>query len=96
MTCWDLTHPEDLEENQRLFNRMMQDAVPFQMERRLIRKDGSILWCNLSVAPVLDAEGKALSSVGVEVDITPRKEAEESLRQLNLELESRVEERTAA
>jgi PAS domain S-box-containing protein len=95
MTCWDLTHPEDLEENQRLFNRMMQDAVPFQMERRLIRKDGSILWCNLSVAPVLDAEGKALSSVGVEVDITPRKEAEESLRQLNLELESRVEERTA-
>lgn len=95
MSCWDLTHPDDLEENQRSFNRMIQDGVPFRMERRLIRKDGSILWCNLSVAPVLDAAGHAISAVGVEVDIMARKKAEESLRQLNLDLESRVEERTA-
>lgn len=95
MTCWDLTHPDDLEENHRLFNRMIQDGIPFRMERRLIRKDGSILWCNLSVAPVLDAEENPVSAVGVEVDITARKQAEESLRQLNLELENRVEERTA-
>ena len=94
-TCWDLTHPDDLDENQRLFNQMIRDGVPFQMERRLIRKDGSILWCNLSVAPVMDAWGNAVSAVGVEVDITARKQVEASLRQLNLELESRVEERTA-
>jgi signal transduction histidine kinase len=65
------------------------------MERRLIRKDGSILWCNLSVAPVLDASGMPVSAVGVEVDITDRKQMEASLRQWNLELERRVEERTA-
>jgi PAS domain S-box-containing protein len=94
-TCWDLTHPDDLEENQRLFYRMIRDGAPFQMERRLIRKDGSILWCNLSVAPVMDASGKPISAVGVEVDITTRKQVEASLRQLNLDLESRVEERTA-
>jgi signal transduction histidine kinase len=78
-----------------LFARMIQDGKPFQMERRLIRKDGSILWCNLSVAPVMDAWGNPVSAVGVEVDITARKQVEASLRQLNLELESRVEERTA-
>jgi PAS domain S-box-containing protein len=94
-SCWDLTHPDDLEENKRLFARMIQDGIPFQMERRLIRQDGSILWANVSVAPILDASGKAVSAVGVEVDITARKQAEDSLRQLNLELESRVEERTA-
>ncbi|HEY9526410.1 MAG TPA: PAS domain S-box protein, partial [Anaerolineales bacterium] len=94
-TCWDLTHPDDLEENQRLFERMMRDGVPFQMERRLIRQDGSILWSNLSVSPIKDISGTPVSAVGVEVDITARKQAEESLRKLNLELESRVETRTA-
>ena len=94
-TCWDLTHPDDLEENQRLFERMMMDGIPFQMERRLIRRDGSILWSNLSVSPIKDISGTPVSAVGVEVDITARKQAEESLRQLNLELESRVETRTA-
>jgi PAS domain S-box-containing protein len=94
-TCWDLTHPEDLEENQRLFAQMIREGIPFQMERRLLRRDGSVLWSNLSVSPIRDASGKPVSAVGVEVDITDRKQAEESLRQLNLELESRVESRTA-
>ncbi|HSL46100.1 MAG TPA: PAS domain S-box protein [Anaerolineales bacterium] len=94
-TCWDLTHPDDVEENKRLFARMIRDGIPFQMERRLIRSDGSILWANVSVAPIMDASGNPVSAVGVEVDITARKKAEASLRQLNLELESRVEMRTA-
>jgi two-component system, NarL family, sensor histidine kinase UhpB len=94
-TCWDLTHPADVEENKRLFERMIRDGTPFQMERRLIRQDGSILWANVSVSPVTDASGLPVSAVGVEVDITARKQAEESLRHMNLELERRVEERTA-
>jgi PAS domain S-box-containing protein len=94
-TCWDLTHPDDLEENRRLFERMMMDGVPFQMERRLIRRDGSVLWSNLSVSPIKDISGTPVAAVGVEVDITARKQAEESLQKLNLELESRVEMRTA-
>ena len=94
-TCWDLTHPDDMAEHKRRFEQMIRDGAPFQMERRLIRRDGSVLWSNLSVAPIMDAGGNPGSAVGVEVDITARKQAEESLRQLNLELESRVEKRTA-
>jgi PAS domain S-box-containing protein len=94
-TCWDLTHPDDIVENKRLFDQMITEGIPFQMERRLIRRDGSILWANVSVSPVLGVAGYPVSAVGVEVDITSRKQAEASLRQLNLELESRVEERTA-
>lgn len=93
-SCWDLTHPDDVEENKRLFGQMIRSGLPFQMERRLIRRDGSILWANVSVSPILNASGIPVSAVGVEVDITARKQAEEALRQLNLELESRVEART--
>jgi PAS domain S-box-containing protein len=94
-TCWELTHEEDVEENKRLFEQLMLDGIPFQLERRLIRRDGSILWSNVSVSPITDASGKPQSAVGVEVDITARKQAEADLRQLNLELESRVDRRTA-
>jgi len=94
-TCWDLTHPDDVEENKRLFERMITEGIPFHMERRIIRKDGSILWTDVSVSPVMDTAGYAVLCVGVEVDITARKQAEASIRKLNLELESRVEERTA-
>ena len=94
-TCWDLTHPDDVEQNKMLFQRMITEGIPFQMERRLIRQDGSILWANVSVSPIKDVSGKPVSAVGVEVDISARKQAEEALRRLNLELESRVEERTA-
>ena len=94
-SCWDLTHPDDVEENKRLFAQMIRDGIPFQMERRLIRRDGSVLWANVSVSPILDASGTPVSAVGVEVDITARKQAEEDLHHLNLELESRVETRTA-
>ena len=94
-TCWDLTHPDDVAENKRLWAKMLQDGLPFQMERRLMQRDGSVLWANVSVAPIKDASGIPVSAVGVEVDISARKEAEEALRQLNLELESRVQARTA-
>jgi PAS domain S-box-containing protein len=94
-TIWQLTHHDDVEENKRLFDRLVIDGIPFQLEKRLIRRDGSILWMNVSVSPIMDAAGRPQSAVAVEVDITARKQAEEALQQLNLQLESMVETRTA-
>jgi len=94
-TIWQLTHDEDMEENKRLYDRMMVEGIPFKLEKRLIRQDGSILWVDVSVSPIMDVAGKPQSAVAVEVDITRRKQAEEALQQLNLQLESRVERRTA-
>jgi PAS domain S-box-containing protein len=94
-SIWQFTHRDDLEENKRLYDRLMLDGMPFQLEKRLIRRDGSTLWVNVSVSPVMDAEGRPRSAVAVEVDITGRKRAEEELHQLNLQLENRVETRTA-
>jgi len=78
-TMWELTHEQDVQENQRLFNRLMVEGASFQLEKRLIRRDGSILWVTVSVSPVLDAAGHPQSAVSVYADITERKHAEERL-----------------
>jgi PAS domain S-box-containing protein len=93
-TVWDFTHPDDLEENKKLYDRTMMEGIPFKLEKRLIREDGTIVWVDVSVSPIMDAAGKPQSAVAVEVDISRRKQAEEALQQLNLQLENRVEKRT--
>ncbi len=48
-----------------------------------------------NASPLRDVEGRVRGSIGAFVDITARKQAEESLRDLNATLESKVAERTA-
>jgi len=91
---WSVTHPDDIEEDRRLHDRLIQRGLPFQLEKRFIRQDGAILWVNVSAAPILDDVHKPQSAVSVIVDITERKQAEAELHQLNLQLENRVTERT--
>ena len=87
-TIWKYTHPEDVEESRRLFDRLREKGKPFHLEERLIRKDGSVLWVNISASPILDEVDKPQSAVFIVVDLTERKRAEEALQKLNLELES--------
>ncbi len=94
-SIWRYTHPEDAEESRRLFDRLREKGKPFHLEERLIRRDGSVLWVNVSAAPILDELDKPQSVVFIVVDLSERKRAEEALQKLNLELESRVETRTA-
>jgi PAS domain S-box-containing protein len=94
-TIWDFMHADDIEQNRRSYERLMTEGIPFKLERRLIREDGSVIWVDASVSPIMDASGKPQSAVAVEVDITGRKQAEDALQQLNLQLEDRVLNRTA-
>jgi two-component system cell cycle sensor histidine kinase/response regulator CckA len=45
------------------------------------RKDGSSFWNNLSISPVRGAQGELLHFVGVQTDVTERRELEAQLRQ---------------
>lgn len=94
-SIWKFTHLEDVEESKRLFDRLKEKGKPFQLEERLTRRDGSILWVTVSASPILDELDMPQSAVFIAVDITERKRVEEALQKLNLELESRVETRTS-
>ena len=46
------THPDDAKENMRQFAQMVHGGKPYEIEKRYIRKDGSILWADVSASAV--------------------------------------------
>ena len=80
-TIRELTRPEDLKGRKELFEQVRTEGRPFEIEKRLVRKDNSALWVNISASPVRNLTGELQSAVAVILDITERKRAEEKLRQ---------------
>jgi PAS domain S-box-containing protein len=66
----------------------------FMPEFRMKRKDGTVFPSEHSVIPLENEQGKRIGWVSVVRDITERRQAEEEIRQLNADLEQRVEQRT--
>ncbi len=94
-TVEDLTHPDDWPENLALRRAVVEGRLGgFQIEKRYRRKHGSWFWARLNVTLVRDAAGRPECFFAVIEDVTERKEAERALRELNQELERRVQERT--
>ena len=60
------------------------------------RKDGTPFWNELTLSPVFDAGGTLTHFIGVQTDITRRKQAEEEILHANCLLEQKVQERTRA
>jgi diguanylate cyclase (GGDEF)-like protein/PAS domain S-box-containing protein len=83
LTFIDLTHPEDIEidlaETKKVFHGEISN---YAVEKRYIRKNKEVLWVN-STASVIQVEGKSLDGLIMIEDITARKQAEESLRELS-------------
>lgn len=66
------------------------------MESRFRRIDGRLIWVKESVSTVHDSQGRPVYLIAVVEDVTERRQTSEALNKLNLELERRVTERTAA
>jgi two-component system, cell cycle sensor histidine kinase and response regulator CckA len=78
-----ITHPEDLAADVEQARRLLAGKIDqYVMEKRYIRKDGSIVWVRLHVRGIRDEGGRFLYFLPVVEDITERKEAEAALRRL--------------
>ena len=88
MTFTELTHPEDLQADLELVKQLVEGNISrFQMEKRLIKKNGELMWANLTVTLIRDGEGIPLYSMAAIEDISYRKRAEMELQQLKERLQ---------
>jgi PAS domain S-box-containing protein len=81
MEAVDLMHPEDLaRERGALASYLRWEQPVFDVEKRYVRKNGDVIWVQVTAAMIRDAEGKPLRCAGIIQDITARRRAEEQLR----------------
>jgi len=94
-TISDITHPEDLEIGMKELKQMVEGKIEsYTKQKRYLRKDGSIVWGEISIRLVRDAKNEPLYFLPIIKNITERKRAEELIHQYASDLEQRVEERT--
>lgn len=73
--------PDDASLLHEAFTRAIQSLSVYELEHRIVRPDGSIRWVYDRAHPYLDQHGNLLRYIGITLDITERKQAEEALRQ---------------
>ena len=89
-----LVHPED---GAAVFARAQAhiagETPLYEIEHRMVHRDGSIRWFLARGSVTRDAAGVAVSMAGTDTDITERKRGEEALRQAE-EINRRIAEHT--
>jgi PAS domain S-box-containing protein len=88
-------HPDDRERWHIEFALTCASGARFRSEYRFLTRDGRVVWVHGEAQVVRDGTGQPLFLQGIAYDITEKKQADEVLRCLNVELERRVQERTA-
>jgi PAS domain S-box-containing protein len=82
-----VVHPDDLEENVRLWRRSVESGESFHCQQRLRRFDGRYCWHLSRAEAMRDSDGKITMWIGSNTDIHEQKEKEEELRRANRDLE---------
>jgi diguanylate cyclase (GGDEF)-like protein/PAS domain S-box-containing protein len=106
MTFRHYTHPDDVEHNVTLFNELLEGKRDtYQLEKRCFRKDGKLIWTQITAALERHADGSPAFAISIFENITERKLAQEALleqalhdpltglanrRKLYLEIEDRL------
>jgi PAS domain S-box-containing protein len=89
MTFQQITHPDDLAADLAQTGKVISGEYDgFSMEKRYLRKEGRLVWVNLTVAAMRDSERKFKYSISVIEEITARKIAQEGLLNAKRDLQS--------
>jgi PAS domain S-box-containing protein len=82
LAFYEFTFPDDLAVNTEGVKKLLDGKLSsLRMEKRYIRKDGQIIWGDMSSAVVRDADSRPLYMVTHIQDITEQKRAEQALKE---------------
>jgi len=84
-----ITHPDDIEMNSMWANKLLAGEIEhFNMQKKFIRKNGSILHGDLTVSAMRDENGKFMYGIAIVQDITGRVLAQQKLFMLSRAVEN--------
>jgi PAS domain S-box-containing protein len=84
-------HPDDFERTQSERAEGVLGGVPFELEKRLRRKDGQFRWFMFRYKPVFDADGQIARWFVAAADIEERRQVEERVRNEAVALREDIE-----
>ncbi len=88
-------HPEDVARVRETFEDTVRTGVGHRLEYRLVDVQGRARYIESQGSVIRDSGGRVTQVVVVSRDVTERRQADQVIRDLNANLERRVEERTA-
>ncbi|WP_199333413.1 PAS domain S-box protein [Oculatella sp. FACHB-28] len=75
-TFFQFIHPDDLPSAQQLTEQVLEQGGSFHTEFRIITLDGSIRWLSSQGIVVQDSHNRSIRMIGINFDITERKQEE--------------------
>ncbi|MEB3215780.1 MAG: PAS domain S-box protein [Nostocales cyanobacterium 94392] len=80
LNCTQITHSDSLAEYLDYCNQLAQNQINvFSMEKALNRKNGEVIWTNLTASAIRETSGEIKYVIGVVEDISTRKNAEKEV-----------------
>jgi PAS domain S-box-containing protein len=76
-----LVHPDDLGLVRLRLDQALRGNAPYQIEFRMLRPDGGLRWTATRGTVVRDSQGTPIRIIGVDMDVTERKQSEAELRE---------------
>jgi len=92
LTFREVTLQDDIEENARLYQQLHEREIKsYQMEKRYVRKDGSVFWGSVAVFGIWDEAGQYRYAFAMVIDIEKRKQFETALAESEAQFRSLAE-----
>jgi two-component system sensor histidine kinase UhpB len=91
LTFQDITHPDDLDIDLGYVRQMLSGEIQtYSMEKRYFKKNGSIVWINLTVSLIRKSSGEPKYFISAVENITKQKQTGQALQKAHDELKERT------